>query len=711
MTLSQGVRFFFVTIIILVLGSIGIIYLVQPIRWRAEILLDKATGGVQEVGWSDLFRMLKPGSDIYLEGLTKTHNPYLTIENPRHTRSDLEAGKKLFLENCGMCHGDEGRGGAGPNLYDHTYRKGRSDWALYQTITRGIPNTAMVGRNMPRDDVWRIVYFIQQTMVQSKTEKAAGHALTITPVTAAEIGAAADHPAEWLTYSGSYSAQRHSRLRQISRENVSHLQLQWIRQLPTSAEHVETTPIVRGSTMFITEPPNQTLALDALTGEVKWSFSRDLPVNLFLCCGPVNRGVAILGNRVYLGTLDAHLIALDADTGKVVWDVAVADSSKGYSITAAPVAVEDMILTGVGGGEYGIRGFVDAYDAASGHRRWRFYTIPEPGQAGSETWGPKSIKIGGAPTWLTGSFDPELRLLYWGVGNPSLNFYGGDRPGDNLYSNSVIALNVDTGKLQWYFQFTPHDSHDWDSVQIPVLVDAAIDGAPRKLMAWANRNGFYYLLDRTNGRFLTGTPFVKQTWADGLDSNGRPRVRPESVPSREGSLVYPSLNGATNWWSPTYDPDTQLFFVSAIDRGGIFYSWPDRPPDPTGARLGGFDTKVPNEDMTVAVKALELRTGQVRWQYTRQYSSPERKALSAMGGLLSTAGRLVFAGDGETFLALDADSGRELWHFDTGGNIAAAPITYEEAGRQYVAIAAGRGILTFALPPSAEQAKVRAKEQ
>lgn len=692
-------RFFFIGITIAVLVAVGTVFLVQPIRWRTAILFDRATGGIQEIGWSDLLRMLKPGSDIYLEALAKTHNPYLTIENPRHSKKDLEAGKKLFLENCSTCHGDEGRGGAGPNLYDHSYRKGRSDWALYQTIVHGIPKTAMVGRNLPRDDVWSIVYFIQQTIVEAKAENAAGNAVTIKPVTAAEIATAADHPAEWLTYSGSYSAQRHSQLRQITRENVGQLQLQWVRQLPTSAEHVETTPIVRGSTMFITEPPNQTLALDALTGEVKWTYSHDLPAKLFLCCGPVNRGVAILGNRLFVGTLDAHLIALDADTGKVVWDVTVADSSKGYSITGAPLVVDDMVLTGVGGGEYGIRGFIDAYDATSGQRRWRFQTIPEPGQPGSETWGPKRIQSGGAPTWLTGAFDPELRLLYWGVGNPSLNFYGGDRPGDNLYSNSVVALDVDTGKLRWYFQFTPHDSHDWDSVQIPVLVDAVLDGAPRKLMAWANRNGFYYLLDRTNGKFLAGRPFVKQTWADGLDGNGRPKVRPESIPSREGALVYPSLNGATNWWSPTYDSDSQLLFFSAIDRGGIFYAWPDRPPDATGAHLGGYDTKVPNEDLTVAVKALELRTGQIRWQYTRQYSSPERKASSAMGGLVSTAGHVLFAGDGEMFLAFDTDTGKELWRFATGGDITAAPITYEQNGRQFVTIAAGRSIMSFALPP------------
>jgi alcohol dehydrogenase (cytochrome c) len=697
----RWVRLFLIALGLFALFVVGALALVNPLKWRARIVLYKATGQISDIEWSDLQRMLRPGSDIYLERLAETRNPYLAIEGPRRSKSDIDAGKQLFAENCSPCHGDQGRGGpGGPNLYDRIYRQGHSDWALYRTITLGIPKTAMVGRNLPRDDVWRLVSFIQQTTADAGTEKTGPDVVSIEPVTAAELRGAANHPVDWLTYSGSYSSQRHSQLRQISRDNVSHLRVDWERQFSTAAERVETTPIVRGSAMFVTEPPNSVLALDAATGRVLWTYSRELPANLLLCCGQVNRGVAILGNRVFVGTLDAHLIALDAATGKVIWDVAIADSAKGYSITGAPLIVDDMVLTGIGGGEYGIRGFVEAYDAASGRRRWRFESLPMPGQPGSETWGGNSLERAGAPTWLTGSFDPELRLIYWGIGNPSLNFDGENRKGDNLYSNSVVALDADAGKLRWYFQFTPHDLHDWDAVQIPVLVDADIDGSKRKLMAWANRNGFYYLLDRVTGKFLLGTPFARQTWADGLDSNGRPRVRPESIPSRQGSLVYPSLNGATNWWSPTYDPELELFYVPTIERGGIFYIWPDRPPDEAGARLGGYDTKVPHEDMTVAVKALELRTGRLRWQYSKKYSSPERKALNDMGGLVSTAGRLVFGGDGETFLAWNAETGEELWRFETGGKITAAPITYEQNGREYIAVAAGRSILAFTLPRS-----------
>jgi alcohol dehydrogenase (cytochrome c) len=551
----------------------------------------------------------------------------------------------------------------------------------------------MIGKQLPRDDVWKLVTYLKWSLVPQKGSENGPTTLSLTPVTAEDLRGAEKDPADWLMYSGSYRGHRHSGLQQINRKNVTRLRIEWERQLSTVEDKVETTPVVRGSTMFVTEPPNRVLALDASSGRVLWTYSRELPQRVFACCGPVNRGVALLNNRVYVGTLDAHLVALDASTGNVMWDVEVADHLQGYSITAAPLAVSDMIVTGVAGGEYGIRGFIDAYDAASGKRRWRFDTIPYPGHPGSETWGGDSLHTGGAPTWLTGSFDPELRTIYWGAGNPSPNFYGRERSGDNLYTNSVVALDVDSGSLRWYFQFTPHDLHDWDSAQIPVLVDANVDGTKRKLLAWANRNGFYYLLDRTNGKFLFGAPFVRQTWATGLDGNGRPLVRPESVPTREGALVYPGVAGGTNWWSPTYDPESGLMYISTVDRGGIFYGSANYPKDATGEALGGNAMMVPDEEMTVAVKALEATTGRIRWLYKR----PPRRKLSETGGLMSTAGGLVFGGDFETLFALDAETGLELWHFEAGGLVRAAPVSYELGGRQYVAVAAGRTILAFAL--------------
>jgi alcohol dehydrogenase (cytochrome c) len=681
---------------------IAIVEFVAPIRWRANIVFEKATGRISDIEWTDLRWMLRPGSGIYLEPLAEKHNPFLVIESPRHSKSDIETGARLFQQQCSLCHGDDARGGpGGPSLHDRVFRQGRSDWALYRTITRGIPGTAMTGRSLPRNDVWRLVSYLKEALVDPGATQLSPVLGSFLPVTAADVRSAEEKPAEWLTYSGSYTAQRHSRLRQISNHNVAQLRVQWARQFPTSTDRLEATPIIRGSVMFVTQPPNQVLAMDAASGEVLWTYNHELPSGLLLCCGPVNRGVALLGDRVFVGTLDAHLVALDARTGHVIWDVPVADASKGYSITGAPLAIDNLVVTGVGGGEYGIRGFVDAYDANTGKRHWRFYTIPEPGQPGSDTWGGGSLRSGGGPTWLTGSFDPELRLIYWGVGNPSPNFYGEIRNGDNLYTNSVIALDADSGKLRWYFQFTPHDLHDWDSAQIPVLIDVVKEKSKRKLLALANRNAFYYLLDRTTGQFLLGAPFVKQTWADGLDEKGRPLTRPESIPNKQGSVVYPSLNGATNWWSPTYDPELGLMYVPTLDRGGIFYVWPDRPPNEVGARLGGLDTKIPDEDVIMGVKALEVTTGHVRWQYTRQFSTPERKARSEMGGLLSTAGHLVFGGDGESFFAWDAETGAELWRFETGGLITAAPVAYEIKGREYIAVACDRMILAFALPASA----------
>ena len=421
----------------------------------------------------------------------------------------------------------------------------------------------MVGRPLPRDDVWRLVSYLRHLMAaEPDATTSRPKPPSFEPVTPAELRAADDHPADWLTYSGSYAAHRFSRLRQINRDNVGQLRLEWARQLLTTEDRVETSPIVRGSTMFVTEPSNYVLALDAATGRVLWSYTRDLPSQLRLCCGPGNRGAALLGNRVFVGTLDAHLIALDAGTGKVLWDVPVAENSSGYSITGAPLAIDGMVVTGVANGEFGGRGFIDAYEAVSGKRRWRFYTVPAAGEPGSETWGGSSLSNGGAPTWVTGSFDAESRLLYWGVGNPSPDFYAENRPGDNLYSNSVVALDADTGKLRWYFQFTPHDAHDWDATQVPVLLDGVVDGFPRKLLVTANRNGFYYVLDRITGEFLLGTPFVRQTWTDGLDAKGRPRVRPESAPTLQGSTVYPNVSGGTNWRSPSFNPDFGAFLCA-----------------------------------------------------------------------------------------------------------------------------------------------------
>lgn len=499
---------------------------------------------------------------------------------------------------------------------------------------------------------------------------------------------AAEEPGNWLTYSGSYSSHRHSRLDQIHRGNVSQMRFLWAFQMRTT-EKVETTPLVVDGVMYVTQPPNDVIALDTETGRPFWRYRRVLPTPINVCCGQVNRGLAILGDRLFLGTVDGFLVALDARTGSVIWEVEVADRRTGHSLTAAPLALKDKIITGVAGGEYGIRGFLDAYDPQTGRRLWRFYTIPGPGEPGHETWEGDSWKTGGAPTWLTGSYDPELNLVYWGTGNPSPDWNGEVRKGDNLYSSSVIALDADTGKLKWYFQFTPHDVHDWDAVQIPVLVDDEFRGRRRKLMYWANRNSFFYVLDRVTGEFLLGKPFAKQTWAEGLDAKGRPIRRPATSPSREGTLVYPGVQGGTNWYSPSYSPRTGLFYLSVWEYASIYFTG-DAPYSPGNRFLGSVPQGVPDDPGWGAVRALDPKTGERKWEFPL-HSTPQ-------AGILSTAGGLVFGGDNEGhFFALDDLTGKQLWRADTGGMIIAGPITYLSRGKQRVSIASGSAIFTFGL--------------
>ncbi|HXV62300.1 MAG TPA: PQQ-binding-like beta-propeller repeat protein, partial [Vicinamibacteria bacterium] len=382
-------------------------------------------------------------------------------------------------------------------------------------------------------------------------------------------------PENWLTYSGGYFSHRYSRLDQIQASNVTRLRVEWVHQVETM-QVLETNPIVADGIMYITEPPSDVVALDLRTGRPFWSYRHKLATTADkICCGPDNRGVALLDGRVYIGTIDARLVALDARSGGVLWDVEVANPESGYSITSAPLAIKDKIVTGIAGGEYGIRGFLDAYDAKTGKRAWRFYTIPAPGEPGNETWGNDSWRTGGSPTWVTGAFDPGLNLVYWGTGNPAPDWNGDLRPGDNLYSDSVVALDADSGELRWYFQFTPHDTHDWDACQTPILVDADWEGQRRRLMLWANRNGFYYVLDRETGEFLRAREFSKQTWAEGLDEHGRPIVLPGSDPTEEGTLVFPSCCATANWWPSSYSPRTGLYYAAAVDGGAVYYKGED----------------------------------------------------------------------------------------------------------------------------------------
>jgi alcohol dehydrogenase (cytochrome c) len=509
-------------------------------------------------------------------------------------------------------------------------------------------------------------------------------------VPAARIRDAQARPADWLTYSGNDAGHRHSPLGQIHPGNIAALRPVWVYQ-SREAGKLETSPIVVDGTIFLTEKPYIATALDGRTGRPLWSYRRP-PVTVPTCCGPVNRGPAVLDDALFFTTLDAHLVALDLNSGKLRWDVTVADATQGYSMTGAPLAVKDKIVIGVAGGEYGTRGFLDAYDVRTGKRVWRFWTVPAPGQPGHDTWSGDSWKTGGATTWVTGAYDPALNLVYWGTGNPGPNYNGDGRAGDNLYSNCLLALDADSGKLRWHFQFTPHDLHDWDSNQVPLLIDAVWKGRPRKLVAQVNRNAFYYLLDRQTGEFLLGAPYAKQTWATGLDEGGRPLLAPGTAPTPEGVVVFPGLAGGTNWYSPSYHPGTQLIYVQAHE--DYAQTFIKQPPDHQPGKLfmGGVTRDLEGAEHHGVVKAIEPLTGKVRWQFP-QHAPPS-------GGVLSTAGGLIFSGNREgMFFALDARTGKVLWKFQTGGVIWANPISFAVDGKQLVAIAAGQALFVFGLSP------------
>ncbi|MBM3724724.1 MAG: PQQ-dependent dehydrogenase, methanol/ethanol family [Acidobacteria bacterium] len=491
-------------------------------------------------------------------------------------------------------------------------------------------------------------------------------------------------PKNWLHYSGQYHAQRHSLLKQVTTANAHQLSAKWIYHVD-GARRLESVPIVVDGVMYVSQP-NEVHALDAATGRLIWEYRRQPALQK----GP-NRGVAVYGHRVYMGTPDAHLVALDARNGSLLWEVEIAKASDGYWSPAAPLVIKDKVIMGIAPGDHGLNGFLDAYDATTGERLWRWHSIPRPGEPGNETWAGDSWKTAGGDTWLTGSYDPELNLLYWGIGNPAPDFDGDVRKGDNLFTESVVALDANTGKLRWYFQFTPHDVHDWDSVEIPVLVDAPFNGRPRKLMLHGDRNGFYYVLDRVTGEFLHGSPFVQQNWAKGLDPKGRPIRVPGVIPSFQGTKTCPATSGATNWMSPAYNPDTGWFYLVAQEGCGINTKSRDTFRPGGNAYMATGYIESPEEPWQMYVRALDLK-GKLQWEY-KQINSRRYGA-----GVLSTAGGLIFVGDDQGFLtALDAKTGKALWHFNTGRQISGQPISYEVNGHQFLALTAGVNVVAFAL--------------
>jgi alcohol dehydrogenase (cytochrome c) len=512
------------------------------------------------------------------------------------------------------------------------------------------------------------------------------------PVTYEMLLNAASTPANWLTYGGDYRSHHYSSLNQINKENIQRLRVKWIYQMHRSK--VEATPIVLDGIMYLTRPPSDVIALDADTGRALWTFEYRLSHRVYVCCGEVNRGLAILGDRLYVTTLDAKLIALDARSGRMLWKKDIADPALNYTATAAPLAIKDKIIVGIAGAEGGIRGFLDAYDAKTGERVWRFWTVPKTGEPGSDTWGGNSWEHGGGSTWVTGSYDPELNLVYWGTGNPGPDYNGDVRPGDNLYSCSLVALDADTGKLKWHFQFTPHDTHDWDATQVPVLLDATLDGERRKLVITPNRNGFYYVLDRVTGKFLFAKQYVKQTWAKEIDKNGRPVINPGQEPLIEGNdAVWPGVDGGNNWMSPSYSPQTRLLYFNAREERRRFFKT-DAPEFQAGEAYfgggGGGGPRFRPEESWGKLIAMTPETGEIQWAH--RISSPP------WAGVLSTAGNLVFsATPSGNFYALDARNGKELWHFNGGDRVFASPITFLSRGKQLISIPIGGVLIAFGL--------------
>jgi alcohol dehydrogenase (cytochrome c) len=519
---------------------------------------------------------------------------------------------------------------------------------------------------------------------------ALGSLTALAQVPAQRLAGADKEPSNWLTYSGNYQSHRYSPLNQITRENVARLKPAWVYQVRRTGI-VETTPIVADGVMYITEPPSTVTALDVRTGRPLWTYSPTIPTDVIVIGSPpVNRGVAILDDTVFVGTIHGHLIALDAKSGAVRWDIAVDDNKFGYYVTSAPLALDGRVIVGVSGAEAGIRGFLDAYDPKTGKRVWRTHTIPAPGEPGSDTWSGDSWKTGGGSAWLTGSYDPALNLVYWGTGNPGPDWNGDLRPGDNLYTCSLIALNPADGKMKWHFQFTPHDIHDWDANEIPVLFDATINGRARKVVAMANRNAFYYVLDRETGEFLSATPYAKQTWAERIDAKGRPVRRPGTEPSIGGTLVFPNIQGASNWPSPSYSPQTKLFYQATREMGTYFFKGESKYV-PGEAFVAGGGRAVNGDDAWGAVRALDATNGALKWEF--------KLLTPPMSGVLSTGGGLVFGGTDEgNFFALDADTGKPLWDLQLGGAVRANPMSYASDGKQHVAIAAGYSVFVFALP-------------
>jgi alcohol dehydrogenase (cytochrome c) len=700
-------QFVAITAVSAILLLIATAHFSPSVSWRMRLLREKLSGQIPEIPLLQLLKWMRPGSPVNLHHLAfvpdanaSVTNVGLDGESPKDREAAAIAGGRTFGRSCSQCHGDDARGRNGPDLVA-TIRT-MNDWAFFSTVKWGRPKTMMVAQPLSELEIWQVCAFLRESALNTtlgKKDTGLATALPSYPSVSPQMLLSTSQTDNWLTYAGTYAGYRYAEGNEITRQNVERLRLAWAAQLPSDGSFQESSPIVVGGRMFVTEPPDGVTALDAKTGEVLWQFHRSLPSDIPPpCCGSPNKGVAILGENVYVTTFDSHLVALDAATGAKVWDTEVADYHQGYSMTAAPLAINDRIVVGIAGADLGVRGFLAAYSASDGRQLWRFYTVPGPGEPGNETWpGGDTWRHGGGSTWVTGSYDPVLGLVYWGTGNPAPVFNSKKREGNNLYTCSVISLDLQTGQLRWYYQFTPADDHGWDATEQPVLADISWQGQTIPTLFLANRNGFFYALNRKTGQFLFAKPFAKQTWASGFTADGHPVVLPNSHPSRMGSVVSPASNGATNWWPPSFDPKRHLLYVPSADTADDYVDIDTQDYKTGRLFLGSGFERAHNEPTTLAVRAIDVSNGQLRWDSTLEKGAAD--VAGEMGGVLSTGGSLVFAGHSDEFDALDSDTGAKLWDVNLGGTVHAAPISYTTAGQQYIAVFAGRTLFVFGLRP------------
>ena len=632
----------------------------------------------------------------------------------------VDPGEQAFVSRCARCHGTDGNGGeGGPAITGRLPL--RSDEDLGLLLREGLPAAGMpAAANLTESETSALVRHLRTLKPRSGQaperiqvpladgSSVAGLIMNRGPADLQLLGddrrihllrARGDRyrtvtsQSDWPTYNGTTRGPRYSPLSQIDTANVARVVPKWIFNLP-NVPRLQGTPVVADGVMYVTSG-NECYALDAGTGRQIWRYQRARTRGMIgNAAGGINRGAAVAGDRVFMATDHAHLIALDRATGALVWDTEMADYRQNYGATGAPLTVGRLVISGVSGGDEGVRGFIAAYDQATGKEVWRFWTVPRRGEPGSDTWKGDAIDHPGGATWLTGTYDAELGLLYWPVGNPGPDFIGDDRGGDNLYTSSIVALDAVTGALKWHFQFTPHDVWDFDAQQTPALIDTLWQGQPRKLLVHANRNGFLYVLDRTTGRFLSGTQYVRTlTWATGLTPEGRPIVAPNQDATSEGRRICPHVNGASNWYSTAFNPATGLYYVQTNEWCSILTRTPATWEAGKGFMGGSFRLAAEQAPPRRILRALDIQTGRTAWEV------PQTGGRNSWGGVLSTAGGVVFFGeDSGTFMAVDATSGRELWSFPANQFWTASPMTYSFDDRQYVAVAAGSAILAFGLP-------------